>query len=326
MGSGYSFAQQNEVYKRLENLNVQTTFPEKLLKTRSVVLYTVTPKRKSPIIRGDWQSVASKIQPTLKKSGIDAVLHYHLKDLLSGKEAYNSFLDYFDDRDIKNAVFVNEANNEYTITIAELQDRQYLLKSGQPAWQIKGSDLDNMLNNLYRATANSGLMKENMLILETPEFGEMISPIKAKRNEFYDLNFSSEKLAVPIEGDTSEIRKALANYPYKWGFVDTSIPEKDLRTQGYQYILYYVHAIGKSAKQILEYKTTEVETDYISEMMVDGKLSVESNNVRTPVYKYYIKHIYSGNVFLGKRWDAASQKFHALENYISNLRNELVKN
>ncbi|MEM6359901.1 MAG: hypothetical protein AAF731_07400 [Bacteroidota bacterium] len=326
MGSYNVIAQQDELYTRLESLNIQPTFPENLLKTRTVILYRVSPKRRSPSIRGDWKVLTNKIQPTLKKSGIDAVLHYYLEDLLSGTEAYKSFLDYFDDRDVKNAVFVSELDGNYTITITELQDRQYLLKDGQEAWQIQGTDLENMLNNIYRAIANSGLEKENMLILETAELGEMISPIKAKRNEFYDLNFSSEKLAVPIHPDSAEIRLALDNYPYKWGFVDASIPEKDLRIQGYQYVLYYVNTIGRSAKQILEYKTTDVETSYISEMMVNGKLAVESYNVNTPVYKFYIKHIYSGNIFLGKRWDAAPSKGGALKNYVANLSNELVKN
>ena len=61
-------------------------------------------------------------------------------------------------------------------------------------------------------------------------------------------------------------------------------------------------------------------------MMVNGKLAVESYNVNTPVYKFYIKHIYSGNIFLGKRWDAAPSKGGALKNYVANLSNELVKN
>lgn len=319
-------AQRQEVISRLQALNVNSEFPKNLLKTRTVVLYQATPKNQNPVIRGDWKKLAVKIQPTFKKSGIDAVMHYHLDDILSGKEVYNVLLDYLDDRDIKNAVFVHEQKGEFKITITDLQDRQFLLKQGQPAWQIVGTDLNNMLNNIYRATANAGLEKENRLILETPEFGSMVSPIKAKRNEFYDLNFSSEKLAVPTLEDTAKISAVMSDYPYRWGFVDPSTPEKELRTQGYQYILYYVNTIGKSAKEMLEYKATDKETNYISEMIIDGKLAVESYDVNTPIYKYYIKHIYSGNIFLGKRWDAAPQRFHALENYIDNLRNELVKN
>ncbi|MEM7107172.1 MAG: hypothetical protein AAF519_03015, partial [Bacteroidota bacterium] len=141
-----SFTQSEEVYARLKGLTIQSNFPENLLKTRSVVLYKVTPKKRNPHIRGDWQSLAKTIQPALKKSGIDAVLHYYTEDVLSGTESYNVILDYFDDRDIKNAVFVEENKDKFTITITDLQDRKFLLKEGQPAWQIKGKDLSNMLN------------------------------------------------------------------------------------------------------------------------------------------------------------------------------------
>ncbi len=321
-----TFGQNTDIHARLQSLNIQTTFPENLLKTRTIAFYVVTPKQTRPYIRGDWKSLAKKVQPGFKRAGLDAVLHYYLEDIFSGKESYNTFLDYFDDRDVKNAAFIFEENGYYTITITGLQDRQHLIKKGQTAWQIKGKDLNAMLNDLYRACANSGLERENWLILEVPEYGEMINPIKAKRNEFYDLNFSSEKLAVPMNLDTAQLSKVLTTYPYKWGFVDPDIPEKELRSQGYQYILYAVNSTGKAVKEMLDYQTTDAETDYISEVMVDRKLGVHSYNIHTPVYKYYIKHIYSGNVFLGKRWDAAPNWQQALKNYINNLRNELVKN
>ena len=98
------------------------------------------------------------------------------------------------------------------------------------------------------------------------------------------------------------------------------------RKQGYQYILYYVNAAAKSVKEILEYEISDSETDYVSEVIRDGKAEVQSLSVNAPVYKFYIKHIYSSNVFLGKRWDAASDWQMALDNYIYNLRNELVRN
>lgn len=320
-----TFGQQTDIHERLKSLNIQSTFPENLLKTRSIVFYQVTPKRIKPLVRGNWRSLAEEIQPGLKRAGIDGVLHYYLNDIYSGQESYNSFLDYFDERDVKNAVFVFEEGGSYTITVTDLQDRQHLLKMGQSAWQIRGEDLGAMLSNLYKACANSGLERRNWLILEVPEFGKMINPIKAKRNEFYDLNFSSEKLAVPTVMDTSELRRVLADYPYKWGFVDPTTPEKELRTDGYQYILYSTHSTGEAVKKILDYKTTDVETSYISEVKVDGNSEVQSYSIHTPVYKYYIKHIYSGNVFLGKRWDTAPDWQQALGNYIQNLRNELVK-
>ena len=118
----------------------------------------------------------------------------------------------------------------------------------------------------------------------------------------------------------------MKNYPYKWGFVDPDFDEKELRTKGYQYILYYVHSSGKSVKQILGYEGNNNESAYVSEVIKDGASEIYSYNINAQVYKFYIKHIYSENDFVGKRWDAAPSWQKALANYISNLRNELVRN
>ena len=314
------------IYERLESLTEGNTFPEALLKTKTAVLYKVSPKPTGAAIRGDWQSVAEVVQPYLQKTGIDGIVHYYMEDIFSGPETYDSFLDHFDERDIKNALFVLEEKGTYELILTNLTDRQNLIKMDQPAWKRKGTDLPAMLNELYRAASNAGLVRENRLVLGVPEYGGMISPIKARRNEFYDLNFSSETLAVPMFADTSQINAIMASYPYKYDFIAVDAPEKELRSKGFQYILYYVESTGRSVKEMLGYKTTESETDYISEVVRDGQLQVHSNNVHTPVYKFYIKHIYSGNVFLGKKWDSSPQWQNALDFYIANLRNELVKN
>ncbi len=324
INSGQS--QDVNIYERLESLSEGSTFPEGLLKTKTVVLYEVTPKSAMVSIRGNWKTIAEEIQPFLQKTGIDGIVHYYMEDIFSGTETYNRYLDHFDERDIKNALFVLEDKGTFKLIVTNLTDRQNLIKMGQPAWIREGTDLPAMLNDLYRSASNAGLARENRLILAVPEFGEMLTPLKARRNEFYDLNFSSETLAIPVFADTVEIKMAMANYPYKYDFIAAGMPEKELRSKGFQYILYYVESTGKSVKEMLGYKTTETETDYISEVVRDGQLQVHSNNIRTPVYKFYIKHIYSGNVFLGKKWDSAPQWQNALDYYIANLRNELVKN
>ncbi len=321
----FGHPQETDIYSRLESLVESSSFPEQLLKTKTAVLYKVSPRPASAHIRGDWKSIAEKVQPYLQRAGIDGMIHYYLEDIFSGPETYENFLDHFDDRDVKNAVFILEDAGTYEVIVTDLQDRQHLIKMGQPAWRKKGTDLGVILNDLYRAAANSGLEKENHLILGVPEFGEMLNPIKGRRNEFYDLNFSSETLAVPMFADTAEISAVMSNYPFRYDFIAEDVQEKELRSKGFQYILYYVNSTGKSVKQMLGYKITEAETDYISEVVRDGQLTVHSNNIHTPVYKFYIKHIYSGNVFVGKKWDSSTQWQNALDYYIANLRNELVK-
>lgn len=315
-----------DIYQRIASLKSANTFPKGLMETKTVVFVSVPPKSENPTVRGDWKEMTEKTQRGFAKAGIDAVVYYYLDDIISGKESYEAFLDQFDERDLKNAVFLFREKGKYKIMITDLQDRQYLLKMDQDAWIIEDSDLDKALDLLYKATANSGLIWKNLLVLEVPEFGSMIKIIDGRRGEFYDLNFSSEKLAVPIFADTAEITRVMENYPYQYQIVDPSLTEQEIRKKGFQYILYFVHAGGKSAKEILEYNITESETDYITEVIRDGKAEVKSLSVQAPIYKFYVKHIYSSNIFLGKRWDADTTWQAALNNYIDNLKNELIRN
>jgi hypothetical protein len=183
-----------------------------------------------------------------------------------------------------------------------------------------------MMENVYRKAANSKLDRTNLLIIDTPEFGEMVEVIKKRRSDFYDLNFASEKLAIPQFADSAEIARVMADYPYKWGIVPIGSDEKELRSDGYQYLLYYSHATVESVRNILEYPLGESQTAYVSEVIKNGQTQVTTHTLNTSVYKFYIKHIYSQNVFIGKKWDPAKNWQDALSHYIFNMRHELVRN
>jgi len=56
-----------------------------------------------------------------------------------------------------------------------------------------------------------------------------------------------------------------------------------------------------------------------------GRAILRSIPKRAPVYKYYIKHIYSGDVYLGTGWDADETWQEALQNHMDNLLKALEK-
>ncbi|QSE98124.1 transferase family protein [Fulvivirga lutea] len=319
-------SQEREFFKRLENLTITEGLPKEILSSKTVVLVKVPYKSKSPEIRGEWKSITEVAQKGFKKSGIDAVAYYYIDDIMSGPEAYHVFLDAFDDRNLSHAAILEYDGTEYFLTLLKLQDRQYLIKENQEAWQMKGKDLKNMMEDLYRQAANSSLEKSNLLIIETPEYGQIVEVLDGRRSDFYDLNFSSDKLAVPMFADTAQISQVMKEYPYEWGFVEENIDEKELRKNGYQYILYFVHSSAKSVKDMLEYEYNSNETAFVSETISDGKSNITSQNINASVYKFYIKHIYSKKNFIGKRWDAGYTWQEGLSNYIINLRNELIRN
>lgn len=320
-----SYSQSTEFYKRFNTLRFSDQLPEGILSSKTVVLLKTPPKSTNPYIRGDWKSLSKEVQSGFVKARIDAVTHYYIDDIFSGPEPYHTFLDAFDNRNLSHAAIVEFDGSEYSIILLKLQDRDYLIKEGQDAWRSNGKDLNKIMNSLYRQAANSGLESTNLLIIETPEYGQIIDVIEGKRSEFYDLNLKSGTLAVPLMLDTAEMADVLKEYPFKWSFTDPETDDDQLRTSGFQHILYYVKSTGESAKKMLEYPISDEETAFISEIIVDGKSQVTSQNREAIVYKFYIKNVRRRNTYIGKRWDAGYSWQEGLNRYIANLKNELIQ-
>jgi len=314
------------ILSMLDSLHYTDELPKELLSSKTLVLVNVPNQQTNPPLRGDWKSISETVQPGFKKAGIDAVAYYHIADIFSGPEVVAAFAEQFEERQLSNVIFINQKGNDYEIIITDITDKDNLIKPGQGAWKVTGNDLTNMTHKIYLKAASSGLDRTNLLIIEVPIYGEMAEAITGRRGEYFDVNFSSEKLAVPAFADTAQINTVMAGYPYEYEIVNPNESEKDLRNDGYQYVLYYVHTIGRNVKKILEYETSPSETAYISEVSSgDGSPKVKSINANTPVYKFYIKHIYSDNVFLGTKWDADTTWQDALNNYNLNLRNQLIR-
>ena len=87
-----------------------------------------------------------------------------------------------------------------------------------------------------------------------------------------------------------------------------------------QFILYQIYDTGLRIKDYLNYTQNASETDYISVQLGEGKPKLKTIPVEDKVYKYYVKHIYSRDIYLGKDWDADPDWKLALRNYIAGLK------
>ena len=319
-------AQKDVFFSRLNTLTIVDELPPELLSSKTVVLVRVPYKSRNPDVRGDWKPMTEIAQKGFHKSGIDAVAYYYIDDIMSGPESYHEFLNEFDDRNLSHSAILEFDGSKYTLTLLKLKDRQFLLKENQEAWRIEGSDLNKMFADVYRKAANSRQPHTNLLIIDTPEFGQMVDVVTGKRAEYYDLNLSSFTLGIIPFADTAQINKVMKLYPYKWTYLEADFDEKELRSDGIQYVLYYVNTTAKSAKMMLEYPFNSNETAFVSEVIIDGKSEITSQNINAEVYKFYIKQLRSNNTFIGKRWDAGYTWQQGLLNYINNMRNELIRN
>lgn len=318
--SSWSFAQDREAAGLMERLNLESAIPEDIRSGKSLLLLVCDPG----VTCDNWTTMAAEAQPYLADAGVDAVATYYMEDILSGPDPFRAFMSEFGDRQITHLVIIRHATDGYTVTLTTFDDKEFITE-GQSAWQTSSPELRQALTSMYRAVHSSGQQLRNLLILDQPEYGDMVDIFTGRRAEFYDLNFSSDKLAIYPFADTAKIREVMEDYPYRYEIIDPSIPEKELRSEGFEFVLYYVHTRGGNAKRLLGYEVNEQETSYVSEAIVNGRPVVKSYPRDTHLYKFYIKHVYSGNIFLGKKWDASAQWDEALSNYIALLKNELIR-
>lgn len=292
--------------------------PENLLSGKSIVIHAY------PKAPEEYKKQAKVIQPGFQNAGIDAVAHYLFEDIFSGKEVLKAYRDQINKRQVDFLIYFI-AGPEHELIIMPFSDSFF----GNRAFHIKNRNLEQMMDNLYLRTARSDQEKLNLLILNVPAYPDYPKIITGRRGEFYDLSMKSGKIAIPKTED-SLFNKAIdtimaSHYPYQYGFVEADASETDLRKEGYRFIMYAIHASGSSVKKYLEYPTPDNETSYASIVEHDGKTEVKNIDSNTPVYKFYIQHVQSGDVYLGKHYDADEQWHVALKNYIYNLRNILYR-
>ena len=301
--------------------------PGDLLTTRSAVLikskigYNSAGKREA-----DWQKFAEVLQTAFSRSRIDAVSYFHFDDALAGFEPLLALDKYLKTRLVKNIIIAdNSSDGPIKISIIPYGGGLDETLANQNPWTLEVVDGQELSNMLYRITSNSGLKKGNLLILNTPEFGPLDVRFRGRRSEFYTLDLKIDKLAFPLypEIDSADLLSIMSGYPFKYGFTDPGLSETELRKNGYQFIFYYVHSTGQGVKDLLGYTMNKGETDYATVYYEDGVSKVKTMSVNTYIYKFYIKHIISGNVFLGTKWDADISWQQALQNYLDNMKAEL---
>jgi hypothetical protein len=289
--------------------------PAELLSSRSAVLF-----------ENSWSlDQLIEAQSAFQQIGIDAVLYFDVDKITAG-------IEYFLSRQIKFLVLLGKSNDEYTCIVTPFNNSDTFVNNQQPAWKVSNSKLYEMLMTVYR---DSWLTqkKANFLINDQPEMAIPVPVIVGRRAELYPIDLKIDNLAIQkaddasVQSEVETVLKSIYPYPEKYKFVD-SIPEneKDLKKLGVQYVMHYVRCRGKTAKELLGYDVTRGESAYGSVTFPNGVPQVKTIPVQTPVYKFYIKHIESGNTFLGTKWDADESRVQAMKNYIMSFKTEMRLN
>lgn len=317
----------------LQQLQLNGTLPPALLNSRTVVLIQARDQPVGdnaggkPVInqKEPWKAVAEKVHPLLKNVGIDAVAYYDWRNVNAGPDATKAFAEAFRQRAIDNLLVVQARNGNYVVTVSPI-GKEGLVNKGGAAWQKSGAELAAIIGSLQNAASKADLKLSNYLIIDKPEYFYTTDIKLNKRFFTYALDLKLDKLAVPaydifqeenIGDSLAELQSIMQAYPYQWGITKPGLDEKDLRLkEGYQYVLLYLHTNAANIRKFLNYGANkEIPLELQADLSDDQS-----------VYKFYIRHIYTGDVYGGTHWDAASTWEEALRNHLSYLRKEQASN
>lgn len=301
----------------MSRLKAGTVLPEKLLSTRSVVFYPYNMPVKELEITQEY----------LHRTGIDAVLYLESDLLAAGRDPSVALAEYLNAREISH-ILVLQKQDGYGLYIAEYNNMATLFEPVQPAWHRKERTLDVLLQTLFR-TANSSLKRDNMLINEFPELSMPINIFRGRRSDFFAIDLKVDPLAVPRFGDEAmdrELEEIMKSYPFKYKLTEPGLSEAQIRQDGSYYVLRFVYARDKAAQHILGYDETRAQSAIVSVTYPEDKPQLKNIPANSMVYKFYFKHIDSGNIFLGTKWDADLTWQQALINQLKAFKAELKIN
>lgn len=308
------WAQNNPVAQ----LKISQQLPDELLKGRSVVMVSLPQGSVSK--KESWEAVAEKLHAGLRSLGVDAVAYYELENVLSGPDAIQGFVRDFRQREIQN-IIIAEKKGTLTLTVAPL-GKKGLVDEGTPAWQATAATAEEATAALTQAAYAAKLHLLNLLIPEEPELFYTTDLSIKKRLFSYPLDLKFDKMAVPgyafFGADAKEaVEPVMSLYPYQWAVTEAGTAEEVLRMkQGYQYVLLYLHTSQDNVRRFLSYPPNK-----------EAPLELQSGeDSGQPIYKFYIRHIATGDVYAGSSWDAAADWQTALRNFLQGLRKDQAAN
>jgi hypothetical protein len=308
---------------RWTNFNLQPGAPlaDNLLQTKTVVLFH-NPGLTFEALEG----FLLPMQQVFHRTGVDAVAYYDIDQVFAGEEVRLAYGALFIQRGIRHVAFLDWEGTSpktarYTLALTAFSGDTRIVTSGQPAWTLEHS---TDLNALYRAASAQSLQRTNLLINEWPELGPPTRFITGTRNESFSMDLRIDRLAIPAAelsaSDSLALSSALTIYPHRYQLVAPGSTEQEYYRMGYQFILYRVYAPGGTIRQLLGYADAGKDKELVATSQSGGETIRKTYPADLPVYKYYIKHLRTGNLFLGTPWDASPDWEEALRNHLANLR------
>ncbi|SMD34492.1 hypothetical protein SAMN04488029_2039 [Reichenbachiella faecimaris] len=341
-----------EQWLELKNLDIQPHLPKYLLSRKTAVLVSVPWSKKDPNVRADWKTLAEKAHSAFKRMKIDAVAYYYLDDVFASPDANASIAKEMERREIKYILVLEQLPTNsagvtsYRITISGFNDGPGFISERQKAWQTENPDLNVLLGDMRKDVIRAEMERENYLVPDIPEFFMDAKILQGKRIPTYAMDLKVDKLVIPkfkkyemedstaldastlqkiaaynaeVDRRNKRLQEIMLDYPLEYVLSESS-DDRDIYNQGHQFVLLSIHGTGKTIREMLNYEIDPYETDYVS---IRAGSTLNTLSVDAVVYKYYVKHVYTQDAYLGSRWDADLTWEQALQNFIFHMKDIL---
>lgn len=302
----------------ITRLQINGPIPEEILSKRTAVLHSHTLTAKEIAL----------VHENFVRTGIDALAYFETDAVLAGGDVANAYSLYLTRREISNLIIIQKSTSGFGIYITAFNGKEDFVNVNQNAWREQNPSLNEALTIIYR-TALASNKKKNFLINEFPETNLPVRILTGQRYETFAYDLKADKLAIPNFNDTTldnELKEFFKGYPFRHEVVNHTIPDKELRNKGFLYVLCFIHTRSSTAKELLDYGISKSESAFVSVTHPNGQIQLKNIAADTSVFKYYVRHIDSGNVYLGTQWDADTTWQQALLNFIKGFKTELKIN
>lgn len=357
-----SMAQDEEINTAgLVFLNYSGDLPETIRSGKTVVLVNTTQVLPDQQFGKSAEPMINEAHKVFTDAGIDVVGYYSSREVMAGRDSQYGFSEAWKKREIENIILITKADfqqkkkevTRYVILATTFNGKPSLFTNGQLAWKVQNKDYSKALDKL--AGAANKYEKKNLLINEQPEYFDDVKMVWGEHVEGYLTDLDFGKLAVPkfeiidipnpkptglinnlVEKQAEEsnqlntrnnqvLAEKMKSYGYEYELVDPSLTDKELSKQGFSYVLLRLYAPGIDIKRLLNYNFNEDKQSYTTQIFNNGRVTLRTIPANGLVYKYYIKHLRSGNIYLGSKWDADETWSDALDHMLYNVREEMKR-
>lgn len=357
-----SLAQDEEInVAGLVFLDYNGALPETIRSGKTIVLVNTTKVLAEQTFNKTAEPLINEAHDVFTKAGIDVVGYYSLKQVFAGRDSQYGFSEAWKKREIENIIIIsrvvfqkkNKEVTRYVLLATTFNGTPSFFSNGQLGWKSQGKDFEKTLNRV--AVAANKYKRENLLINEEPEYFNDVKMVWGEHVEGYLTDLDFGKLAVPIfktveipnpkptglinnlvskQVEESNALNAKNNkiledklkaYNYEYELVFDETTDIDLSKDGFSYVLLRLYSPGVDIKRLLNYSINEDQDTYTTQIYKDGKLTVRRIPANGIVYKYYIKHLRTGNIYLGPNWDADESWSDALDHMLYNVNVEMKR-